>query len=145
MHHSAKMDASQKDSGRWSDTWCLLLTFPKLFWLVVAYLLHVPYQDLLSENNSCKWLPWCLAGMGSFSQCTSPSKSYGFSRNHVRMWELDHKEGWVSKNWCFQTMVLEKTLESSSDRKKIKPVNPKGNQPWIFTGRTDAKAEAQYF
>ena len=58
------------------------------------------------------------------------------------MWELDHKEGWVLKNWCFWTVVLEKTLESPLDSKVIKPVNPKGNQPWIFIGRTDAKAEA---
>ena len=57
------------------------------------------------------------------------------------MWELDHKEGWTPKNWCFQTVVLEKTLESFLDSKEIKPVNPKGNQPWIFTGRTDAEAE----
>ena len=58
------------------------------------------------------------------------------------MWELDHKEGWVLKNWCFRTVVLEKTLESPLDSKVIKPVKPKGNQPWIFIGRTDAKAEA---
>ena len=58
------------------------------------------------------------------------------------MRELDHKEGWELKNWCFPTMVLEKTLESSLDCKEIKPVNPKGNQPWIFIGRTDAKPEA---
>ena len=58
------------------------------------------------------------------------------------MWELDGKEGWVLKNWCFQIVVLEKTLESPLDCKEIKPVNPKGNQPWIFIGRTDAKAEA---
>ena len=56
------------------------------------------------------------------------------------MWELDHKEGWAQKNWCFQTVVLEKTLESLLDSKKIKPVNPKENQPWIFLGRTDAEA-----
>ena len=61
--------------------------------------------------------------------------------SHVWMWELDHKEGWAPKNWCFQTVVLEKILESPSDS-KIKPVNPKGNQLWIFTGRTDAEAEA---
>ena len=60
----------------------------------------------------------------------------------VRMWELDHKEGWVPKNWCFQIVLLEKTLESPLDSKEIKPVNPKGNQPWILTGRTDAEAEA---
>ena len=58
------------------------------------------------------------------------------------MWELDHKEGWVLKNGCFQTVVLEKTLERPLDSKKIKPVNPKGNQPWIFTGRIDGEAEA---
>ena len=71
------------------------------------------------------------------------SQSYGFSSNHVWMWELDNKEGWGSKNWCFQTVVLEKTLESPLDCKKIQPVNPKGNQPWIFIERIDAKAEAQ--
>ena len=58
------------------------------------------------------------------------------------MWELNHKEGWAPKNWCFETVVLEKTLESPLDCKEIKPVNPKGNQPWIFIGRTDAEAEA---
>ena len=63
------------------------------------------------------------------------SQSYGFSSSHVWMWELKHKEGWASKNWCFRTVVLEKTLESLLDNK---PVNPKGNQPWIFIGRTDA-------
>ena len=57
------------------------------------------------------------------------------------MWELDHKEGWEPKNWCFRTVVLEKTLESSLDSKEIKSVNPKGNQSWIFVGRTDAEAE----
>ena len=57
------------------------------------------------------------------------------------MWELDRKEGWVPKNWCFQTVVLEKTLEGPLDCKEIKPVNPKGNQSWIFIGRTDTEAE----
>ena len=65
---------------------------------------------------------------------------YGFSSSHVRMWELDHKEGWVLKNWCFWTVVLEKTLESPLDCIEIKPVNPKGNQSWIFIERTDAEA-----
>ena len=58
------------------------------------------------------------------------------------MWELDHKENWVPKNWYFQTVVLEKTLESPLDCKEIKPVSPKGNQSWIFIGKIDAKAEA---
>ena len=64
-----------------------------------------------------------------------------FSSSHVWMWELDHKEGWASKNWCFQTVVL-KTVESSLDSNEIKLVNPEGNQPWKFTGRTKAEAEA---
>ena len=69
------------------------------------------------------------------------SQSYGFSSSHVWMWQLDYKESWVLKNWCFWTVVLEKTLESPLDCKEIKSVNPKRNQPWIFTGRTDAEAE----
>ena len=69
------------------------------------------------------------------------SQSYGFSSSHVWMWELDHKVGWVPKNWCFWTVVLEKILESPLDCKEIQPVHPKGNQSWIFTGRTDAEAE----
>ena len=70
------------------------------------------------------------------------SQGYGFSNSHVWMWELDHKEGWALKNWCFWTVVLEKILESPLDCKEIQPVNPKGNQSWIFIGRTDAEAEA---
>ena len=64
-----------------------------------------------------------------------------FFHSHVWMWELDHKEGWAPKNWCFWTVVLEKTLESPLDCKEIKLVHPKGNQSWIFIGRTDAEAE----
>ena len=60
------------------------------------------------------------------------SQSNGFSSNHVWVWELDHKEGWVPKNWCFWTVVLEETLESPLNCKEIKPISPKGNQPWIF-------------
>ena len=70
------------------------------------------------------------------------SQSYSFPTSHVQIWELDQKEGRMPKNWCFRTVVLEKTLESPLDRKEIKPVNPKGYQLWIFTGRTDAEAEA---
>jgi len=70
------------------------------------------------------------------------SQSYGFSSKHVWMWELDHKGSWAPKNWCFWTVVLEKILESPLDCKEIQPVHPKGNQLWIFTGRTNAKTEA---
>ena len=68
------------------------------------------------------------------------SQSCGFFSSHVWMWELDHKEDWALKNWCFWTLVLEKTLESPLDCNEIKPVNPKGNQTWIFIGRTDTEA-----
>ena len=70
------------------------------------------------------------------------SQSYGLSSSHVQMWELDWKEGWVLKNPCFWTVMLEKTFDSPWDCEEIKPVNPKGNQPWILIGRTDAEAEA---
>ena len=70
------------------------------------------------------------------------SESYGFSGSHIWVWELDSKESWVPKNWCFWTVVLEKTLESPLDCKEIQPVHPKGNQSWIFIGRTYVEAEA---
>ena len=70
------------------------------------------------------------------------SQDYGFPSSHVWMWELGYKESWALKNWCFWTVVLEKTLESPLDSKEMKPVKPKGSQPWIFTGRSDAEAEA---
>ena len=69
-------------------------------------------------------------------------KNYGFSSSHVWMWEWDYRESWALKNWCFWTVVLEKTLESPLDCKEIKLVNSKRNQSWIFIGRTDAEAEA---
>ena len=87
-----------------------------------------PRQHLKKQRH-------CFATKGPSSQ------NYGFSSNHVCMWELDHKESWVLKNWCFWSVVLEKTLESLLDCKEIQPVHPKGNQSWIFTGRTDAEAE----
>ena len=68
-------------------------------------------------------------------------QGYGFSSSHVWMWELDCEESWVLKNWCFWTVVLEKTLESPLDCKEIQSVHPKGNHSWIFIGRTDAEAE----
>ena len=76
-----------------------------------------------------------------FADKSPSSQSYGFSSSHVRMWQLDHKESWALKNRYFSTVVLEETPESPLDLKEIKPVNPKGNQSWIFIGRTDAEAE----
>ena len=78
----------------------------------------------------------------SFANKGPSSQNYGFSHSHVWMWELDHKEGWMLKNWCFWNVVLEKTLESSLEFKEIKPVCPKRNQSRIFNGRTDAEVEA---
>ena len=73
------------------------------------------------------------------------SQSFGFSSNHIWMWELNHKESWAPKNWCFWTVVLENALESPLDCKEIQPVHPKGDQSWVFIRRTDAEAETQYF
>ena len=73
------------------------------------------------------------------------SQSYGVSNSHVWIWELDYKESWVLKNWCFWTVVMEKTLESPLGCKDIQPVHPKGDQSWVFIGRTDVEAETAMF
>ena len=93
-----------------------------------------------------RWLsviPFCLFLLQRhyFTNKCPSSQSYGFSSSHVWMLELDYKESWVLKNWNFWTVVLEKTVENPLDWKEIKPVNPKGNQSWIFTGSTDTEAE----
>ena len=77
-----------------------------------------------------------------FTNKCLPGQSYGFSSSHVQIWELDPKEDWTPKNWSFQIVVREKTLEHPLGWKEIKPVNPKGNQTWVFTGRADAGPEA---
>ena len=73
------------------------------------------------------------------------SQGYGLSSGHIWMWELDCEESWAPKNWCFWTVVLEKTLESLLDCKEIQPVHPKVDQSWVFIGRADVEAEIQYF
>ena len=113
-------------------------------------------------QNHCRWWlqPWNSKTLALWKKsCDQPRQhikkprhyfanrgpsvyqSYGFSSSHVWMWELDYKESWVPKNWCFWTVVLEKTLESALDCREIKPVNPEGNQSWTVIGRTDAEAE----
>ena len=77
----------------------------------------------------------------TFANKGPSSQSFGFSSSHVWMWELDYKESWAPKNWCFWTVVLEKTFKSPLDSKEIQPVHPKGNQSWIFIGRTDAESK----
>ena len=90
---------------------------------------------MTNRNNILKSRDITFANKSPFSQ------GYGFSKCHVWMWELDYKESWVPKNWCFWTVVLEKTLESPLDCKEIQPVHLKGNQSWIFIGRIDAEGE----
>ena len=119
----------------------------------------------LGLQNHCRW--WCsheikrclLLGRKAMTNLDSilkkqrhhfankcpSSQGYGFSSRHVWMWELDYKESWVLKNWCFWIVVLEKTLESPLDCKEIQPVNSKGDQSWIFIGRTDGEAETVTF
>ena len=99
----------------------------------LAMLTLIPWPDLV--NQVFPWKPYF-----SFLW-NQPSQSYGFPSSHVWMRKLDYKESWTLKNWCFWTMVLEKTLESPLDYKEMQPVHPKGNQSWIFIGRTDAEAE----
>ena len=96
-----------------------------------------PWKKSYDKPRQCiKKQKHCFANKGPYSQ------GYGFSSSHVWIWESDHKESWALKNLCFWTLVLEKTLESPLDCQEMKPVSPKGNQPWIFIGRTDAEAEA---
>ena len=117
----------------------------------VYHLCYVSNKNMFSKAISLFLLPSWKEDYDKLRQCIKNqrhhsadkglySQSYGFSSSHVWMWELDHKEGWTPKNWCFWTVVLEKTLASPLNGKEIKPVNPKGNQSWILIGRTDAKA-----
>ena len=96
-------------------------------------------RHLLLGRKAITNLDSILKSRHYFANKGLSSQSYGFSSSHVWMWELDYKESWAQKNGCIWTMVLEKTLERPLNC-KIKPINPKGNQSWIFIGRTDAKA-----
>ena len=89
-----------------------------------------------------KYLGSVLKSRHHFANKCPYSQSYDFSTSYVWVWELDHKEGWAPENWCFWIVVLKKTFESPLDCKEMKPVNPKGNQPWKLIGSTDAEAEA---
>ena len=96
------------------------------------------------ESDMTEWLNWrqhIKKQRHYFANKGLSSQGYGFSSGHLWMWELDYKESWALKNWCFQTVVLDKTLESPLDCKEIQPVHPKGDQSWVFTGKTDVEAE----
>ena len=131
----------------WPTPWFLPIS---LFIFSISFALHLDgdcsreiKRHLFLGRKAMTNLDSILRSKDIYFAIKGPSsQGYGFSSGHVWMWELDHKEVWAPKNWCFWTVVLEKTLESPLDRKEIKPVNPKGNQPWIFTERTDAEAEA---
>ena len=85
---------------------------------------------------------WCIKKQRHYFTNKGPShQGYGFSSSHVWMWELDWEESWAQKNWCFWTVVLEKTLESLLDCKETQPVHPKEDRSWVFIGRTDVEAE----
>ena len=103
------------------------------------------FVDKVTSQKDRFNLPSSPAFSTTFSVLYLSSQSYGFSSSHVRMWDLDHKESWAPKNWCFWTVVLEKTLESPLDCKEIQPVHPKGDQSWIFIRRNDAEAEIPVF
>ena len=89
---------------------------------------------------------WLIVSLRQNFASKGPSgQSYGFSSSQVWMWELDYKESWAPNNWCFWTVVLEKTLESPLDCKEIQPVHPKGDQSWVFIGKLMLKLKVQYF
>ena len=97
-------------------------------------------QSMVSQRVGHNWAT-SLSFFLYFANKGPSSQGYGFSSGHVWMWELDCEESWALKNWCFWTVVLKKTLESPLNCKEIQPVHPKGDQSWVFIGRTDAEAE----
>ena len=109
------------------------------FWLFIIFLLIIltPWKESYDQPRQ-----HILKQQYYFVNKGPSSQGYGFSSGHVWMSELDYKESWAPKNWCFRTMVLENILESPLDCKEIQPVHPKENQSWIFIGRTDVEAEA---
>ena len=104
---------------------------------------HEIKRGWLLRRKAMTILDWVLKSR-DITLLTKATQSYGFSSIHVWMWELDYKESWAPKNWCFWTVVLEKTLESPLDSKEIQPVYPKGNQSWILEGLM-LKLKVQYF
>ena len=125
---------------QWKQWQTLFWGAPKSLQMVTA---AMKLKDACSWNKSYDQLLDSLLKSRdiNFANKVTSSQSHGFSSSHVWMWKLDYKESWMLKNWCFWTVVLETTLEGPLDCRKIQPVHPKGNQSWIFIGRTDAEAE----
>ena len=127
---------------QWKQCQTLFWGAPKSLQMVISVMkLKDPYssEGKLWPTEIAYWKAETL-----LCQQSPSSQGYGFSCGHVWMWELDCEEGWVPKNWCFWTVVLEKTLESPLDCKEIQPVNSK-DQSWVFIGRTDVEAETPIF
>ena len=136
---SGPITSWQIEGGKWKQWQILFSWAPESLCMVTA---AMKWKDWMKSYDRSR--QYIKKQRHHFADKGSYSQSYGFSSSHVQMWELDHKEGWVPKNWCFWNVVLEKTLEGPLDNKEIKAVNPEGNQSsesWIFTGRTDAAAE----
>ena len=122
---------------QWKQWEALFWGAPKSLQMVAE---AMKLKDLLLGKKLLTYLDSILKSR-DITLLTKVHQSSGFSSSHVWMWELNYKESWVPKNWCFWTVVLEKIIESPLDCKEIKSVNPNGNQSWIFIGKTDAKAE----
>ena len=129
------------DLGTWEGVW--YLNFQQVSRCYADTADDVGFTALREGKTSYDKPRQCIKNQKYHFANKGPySQSYGFSSSHVWIWELDGKEGWALKNCLFPTVVLEKTLESPLNSKEIKPVNPKGNQSWIFIERTDAETEA---
>ena len=126
---------------------CLMMPFYSHFLYIISWNCCVRKSCPLLSMDSWKFIFFCGIKSNVTGDITLPTKvrpssqGYGFSSGHVWMWKLDCEGIWVLKNWCFWTVVLEKTLESPLDCKEIQPVHPKGYQSWVFIGRTDVEAE----
>ena len=136
---STPITSQQIDGEKWELWLTLYFGAPKSQQMVTA---TMKLRCLLLGRKAMTNLDSILKKKRHFANKCPSSQGYSFSSSHVWMWELDCKESWALKNWCFWTVVLEKTLESPLDCKEIQTVNPKGNQSWIFIGRADAEAEA---
>ena len=127
---------------QWKQWLTLFFWAPKSLQMVIAAM-------KLKDTDSLEGKLWPRQHIKKqrhhFANKGPSSQGHSFSSSHVWMWELDYKESWAQKNWCFWNVVLEKSLERPLDCKDIQPVHPKGNQPWIFIGRTMLKQKLQYF
>ena len=129
----------QIDGKQWKQWQTLFCLAPKSLQMVIA---AMKLNDPCSLDEKL-WPLWQhITKLRHYFSDKGPySQSYGFLSSHAWMWELDNKNCWAPKNWCFQTVMLEKTLESPLDYKEIQLVHPKGDQSWVFIGRTNVEAE----